>query len=68
MANSARGAFAINSRSRNHVGTTPTNPVTSTNRIMSPNATMPGEPCATSAGMRSSLTATAAKPATTQRT
>ena len=68
MAMSARGAFSTNSFNKNSVGIRPTTPAPSTNTIISPNATMPGEPCAASSVMLSSLRATAAKPATTAKT
>jgi hypothetical protein len=45
-----RGAVATNSFSKNHVGARLKNPVTNMNRIMSPKATIPGEPCATVVG------------------
>src|ERR1700719_2786986 len=54
-----RGAVATNSFSKNHVGGRLKNPVTNMNKIMSPKATIPGEPCATSSGMSASLTAAA---------
>src|SRR5271166_3665495 len=56
-----RGAVATNSFSKNHVGARLKNPVTNMNRIMSPKATIPGEPCPTSSGMSASLTAAATK-------
>ena len=63
----ARGAFSTNSLSKNQVGARLRNPATSTNRIMSPKVTIPGEICATSAGMNSSLTSTAAMPPPTEK-
>jgi predicted ATPase len=63
-----RGAVATNSFSKTHVGPRLKSPVTNMNRIMSPKATIPGEPCATSSGMSASLTAAATKPTTTERT
>jgi hypothetical protein len=56
-----RGAVATNSFSKNQVGARLKNPVTNMNRIVSPKATIPGEPCATSSGMSASLTAAAAR-------
>src|SRR5437879_3854407 len=50
----ARGAFSTQSFSRNQVGTRPRTPTASTNRIMSPKATMPPEVCDISSGMEDS--------------